>query len=427
MKIIPTLVLSLAFFLPPRNVAAQEVLDRIIAVVGDRIILQSELFQYSYSLAIQMGIDPQKDQAKLEELRGETLQNLVSQKVLLVKADEDSITVSDKQVDALLEQQINQMVQQAGSEEKVEEFFGLTLRQIRRDFRKDVEERLLVDMVSNRKRQEIQISRREVEEFFHSRRDSLPDLKESVHISHILLEVEANQSAEQVALEKAKKILDRLKKGEDFETLAREHSEGPTAKRGGDLGMVKRGDFVKEFEEVAFQLEPGEMSDIVKSEFGFHIIQLVKRAGERINPRHILFKLDKTEEDERATVLKLNEIKDRIISGDLTFEDAAKEYSMDATTASRGGDLGTFQIDQFQVEAFKNAVVGLKAGDFSQPVKTKFGYHLILVNERKSARKIDLKSDWEQIEVWALNIKRQQEFEKWVHEIQKDIYIDIKS
>ncbi|MCG8605342.1 peptidylprolyl isomerase [bacterium] len=423
---IRVILVTLTFFLAYKTLTAQDVLDRIIAVVGDKIILQSQLYQYSYSLAMQLGIDPQKDTAKLEELRRETLKNLVVQKLLLVQAELDSVTVNDQQVDALLEQQINQIVQQAGTEQKVEEFFGMNIRQIRRDFRKDVEERLLVDTITNRKKQETRISRREVEEFYEANRDSLPDLKESVNISHILVKVEANEAAEKAAMDKAKEVLDRLKKGEDFEVLARQYSEGPTASRGGDLGMVKRGDLVKEFEEVAFQLEPGEISDLVKTQFGFHIIQLVQRAGERVNPRHILFRLETTEDDEKATILKLNELKDRILSGDITFEDAAKEYSTDATTASRGGDLGWFQIHQFEIEAFKTAVEGLQAGEFTDPTKTQFGHHLIRVNDRKSARKIDLNEDWEQIEVWALNLKQQREFEKWVDELRKEIYIDVK-
>jgi peptidyl-prolyl cis-trans isomerase SurA len=423
---IKLIVLTLIFVLASKSLIAQDILDRIIAVVGDKIILQSQLYQYSYSLAMQMGIDPQNDSAKLEELRRETLKNLVMQKLLLVQAELDSVTVNDQQVDALLEQQINQIVQQAGTEEKVEELFGMNIRQIRRDFRKDVEERLLVDTISNRKRQETRISRREVEEFFKANRDSLPDLRESVNISHILVKIEADETAEKAAMDKAIQVLDRLKKGEDFEALAREYSEGPTASRGGDLGMVKRGDLVKEFEEVAFQMEPGEISDIVKTQFGFHIIQLVQRAGERVNPRHILFRLETTEDDEKATVLRLNELKDRILSGDITFQDAATEYSTDATTATRGGDLGWFQIHQFEVEAFKNAVAGLQAGDFTQPVKTQFGYHLIRVNDRKSARKIDLNEDWEQIEIWALNRKQQREFEKWVDGLRKEIYVDVK-
>ncbi|MFQ5601795.1 MAG: peptidylprolyl isomerase [bacterium] len=406
---------------------SQEVLDKIIAIVGDNIILQSELFQYSYTLAMRMGIDPQSEVDKMESLRKETLKNLIVQKVLLVKAKEDSILVSDKQVDMLLEDQIKQMIQQAGSEEQVEKYFGMTVRQIRREFRKEVEERLLVDRIKAKKDQDVHISRREVEAFYKAHRDSLPELKESVKIRHILIPIEASQSAETAAREKIEAILERLKKGEDFQELARQFSEDPgSADKGGNLGVMERGDLVKEFEEVAFALEPGQISDIVKTRFGFHIIQLIKKTGEKINPRHILIRLDTSPDDESATVSRLNKIRDQILAGEITFSEAAKQYSKDEPTASRGGDLGWFQIDQFQIETFKKAIVGLKKGDISQPVKTKFGYHLIWVEDRKPARRLDIKEDWEQIESWALNMKRQREFQKWVEDIKKDIYIEIK-
>ena len=417
-----------AVLVPIQCLIAQEALDRIIAVVGDNIILQSELNQYSYSLAIQLGIDPRKEPEKLEKVRGETLNNLVVQKILLEKAKEDSVVVSDKQVESVLEEQINQMISQAGSREKVEEYFGMTVRQIRREFRKDVRERLLVDTIKNNKFRETQISRREIEEFYSSNKDSLPELKESANLSHILISVQPSESAAETARKKAERLLDRLKKGDDFEELAKAHSEDPgSASRGGNLGMMQRGDLVKEFEEVAFALNPGEISEIVRTEFGFHIIQLVRRAGEKINPRHILIRLDTTPDDERVAAERLEELKAQILAGETTFENAAKQFSNDETTAPRGGDLGWFQVDQFQIESFAGAIEGLNKGDMSSPVKTKFGFHLIRVNDRQPARKLDIKADWEQIEAWALNIKRQREFEKWVEESKKDIYLEIKA
>lgn len=407
--------------------AAQEVLDKIIAIVGENIILQSEWYQYAYSVAIQLGIDPQKEQEKMERLQEETLENLIVQKVLLEKAKQDSIVVSDRQVDATLEEQINQMVQQLGSEEKVEKYFGMTLRQIRREFRNDVQERLLVETYQNKKFQEVQISRREVEEFYHTHRDSLPEMKESLKLSHILVNVEPSADAVEAARKKIAEIKARLEKGEDFEELARQFSEDPgSASKGGDLGMMERGDLVKEFEEVAYALNPGEISDIVRTRFGFHIIQLKRKVGDKINPRHILIRLDTSPQDAKASVARLLELRSEILAGKITFEEAVQKYSKDEATASKGGDLGWFQLDQFQIPSFKEAVLKLNPGEISEPVNTRFGYHLIRLDDRRAARKLDLKTDWQQIEQWALNLKRQEEFQKWVAVAKKDVYIEIK-
>ncbi len=406
---------------------SQQPLDRIVAIVGDHIILQSELVQYSFSLAAQLGIDPQREPEKVERLRQQTLENLIVQKVLLEKAKEDSVTVSDAQVDAFLEQQVQEMEQQLGSRERVEEYFGMSLRQLKREFRKDVEERLVVETLQNKKAQEIHISRREVEEFYEAYKDSLPEVKESVKISHILRPIEPSTNADEVARRRIEEIKRRLENGESFEELAKQYSEDPgSAARGGDLGMMERGDLVREFEEVAFALNPGEISDIVKTRFGYHIIKLEEKLGEKIHPKHILIRLDSSREDELATIKRMEVIKQKIESGEMTFEEAAKKYSKDEQTAEKGGDLGWFQIDQFQVEAFRKAIEGLDVGQISDPVKTRFGYHLVRLDARRPPRKLDIQQDWEQIEAWALNLKRQRQFQKWVDELKKNIYIEIK-
>jgi len=423
-KVIPLFFILL---LAIKSLSAQEILDQILAIVDDKVILKSELEQFSITMALQLGIDIQKEPEKLEKLRQETLNKMIVEKVLLSKAREDSIIVTEKQVEAKLEEQIQLMVQQIGSEEKVAEHFGMSVRQVKREFRNEVEERMVVQLLRQKKDFETQITRREIEQFYHAYRDSLPEVKESIKISHILVAVEPSPEAREVAHKKADEILARLMKGENFAELARQYSEDPgSSVNGGDLGMMQRGDLVREFEEVAFQLEPGEISDIVKSRFGFHIIQLIKKAGEKINPRHILIRLDTSPEDASATVQKLADLKRQILAGEITFEEAAKKYSKDESTANKGGDLGWFPVEEFQLESFKDAVSGLDIGEISDPEKTKFGYHLLRVDDKRPTRKLDVSDDWEQIESWALDLKRRKEFERWVEEIKKDVYVEVK-
>lgn len=408
-------------------VPAQQVLDRIVAVVDDRIILHSELYQHSYSLAIQLGVDPQRQPEKMERLRQQTLDNLITQKVLYVKAKEDSITVNEKQVDAVLQEQINQMVNQLGSQERVEEYFGMSVNQIKREFRDEVRERLMVESLQNLKFQEIQITRKEVEDFYRAYRDSLPEMKASVHISHILRSIEPSEATVRAVRTKAEELLQRIKRGEDISELAREYSEDPgSANRGGETGFIERGDFVRQYEEVAFNMQPGEVSDIVRTRYGFHIIKLLERRGEKVNTRHILLRLDTSPEDEQATVERLRALRERILADEITFAEAAEKHSDDETTASAGGDLGWFELDQFQMDAFRQAVSALKPGEISEPVKTRFGYHLVKLHERQEARKLHLQEDWQQVKQMALNMKRQREFQKWVERIKQDFYIEVK-
>ena len=405
---------------------SQQLLDGIAAIVGDEIILDSEVAQYAITLALQMKLDIQKEPQKFEELRKNTLQNLVVQKILLAQAREDSIMVEDSQVDQVLDQQVNQWIQQIGSERKVEEYFGSPIRKVKRRVRREVREHLLVEKLQQEKLQKIKITRQEVEQFYQTMRDSLPEIKESVEISHVLREVTPSTESKQKARNKIAGILQRLRSGEDFAELARQYSEDPgSAAKGGELGFIQRGDFVKDFEEVAFALQPGQLSDIVETQFGFHIIQLLERRGEKINVRHILIRAEPTKADEERTVQLLSAIRDSCLAG-ADFAKMAERYSEDKTTVDEEGHLGWFEVEKLQLPEFKSVVQKLKVGEISQPFRTRFGYHIVKLLNRREGGKLTLDRDWGQIEQWALMDKRNRVMQKWVEELKKKFYIEIK-
>jgi peptidyl-prolyl cis-trans isomerase SurA len=408
--------------------SAQEVLDRIVAVVDDKIILQSELDQFGYQMAFQLGINPQRDVEKFQALKQEALNNLVNQKVMLTKAQEDSIVVDDRQVDQLLDERIKSMVDQLGSEEKVEEYFGQPLRKIRRTFRSDIADALMVRTLQQKKMRELKVSRREVEQFYQAYKDSLPTIKASVKLSHVLFNVQPGEVAANAAREKLDGLLKRIRGGEDFAKLAGEFSEDPgSMKRGGELGFIQRGDFVREFEEVAFSLKPGEISEIVQTQFGFHLIQLIDRRGEKINVRHILLRVTTTAEDEERVREEAASVLAEIKSGKVKFEDAAKQYSTDKTTNEKGGDLGWFELEQLQVAAFREVARTLQPGEISEPLKTEFGFHLVRLDERREPRQYTLAEDWAQIEEMAMQHKGETEMRAWVESLKKKMYVRIKS
>ncbi|RKY93008.1 parvulin peptidyl-prolyl isomerase [candidate division KSB1 bacterium] len=406
---------------------SQQLLDGIAAIVGDEIILESEVAQYAATLALQMKLDIQNEPQKFNELQKNSLQNLIVQKILLTKAREDTIVVEDSQVEQVLEQQINQWIQQIGSERKVEEYFGSSMNKIKRRVRKEIREHLMVEKLQQQKLQEVKITRQEVEQFYQTNRDSLPELKESVEISHILLQVTPGAESKQQAREKIAGILERLRSGEDFAELARQYSEDPgSAAKGGELGFIQRGDFVKDFEEKAFALQPGQISDIVETQFGFHIIQMLERRGEKINVRHILIRTRPTKADEERTLKLLLAIRDSCLAG-ADFAEMAKRYSNDETTADKGGYLGWFEVEKLQLPEFKSVVKELKIGEISQPFRTRFGYHIVKLLNRREGGKLSLQRDWEQIEQWALMDKRSRAMQKWVEELKKNLYIEIKN
>jgi peptidyl-prolyl cis-trans isomerase SurA len=408
-------------------VLAQQVLDKVIAVVENEAILRSELTQYALNIAFQYRIDPRREPEKFQQLQNETLQNLINQKILLAKAEEDSIEVEERQVDSVLEEQINRMIEQVGSAQKLEEQMGMSINKLKRNFRDDVRKNLRVEKLQQTKFNLIKITRREVEEFYNSAKDSLPELKETVDISHILINVEAGQASEQEAREKIAGYLQQVKSGADFAELCRKYSEDPgSAARGGEIGFMERGDFVPEFEEVAFLLEPGQISDIVKTRFGFHIIQCIERKGDKINVRHLLIRLEPTNIDEEETEKKAKDIRALLDNPENNFETIAKQYSDDETTSEQGGHLGLFEVENLQEQEFKAVIDTLKPGEISQPFKTKFGWHILKLNSKQEPRPITIEKDWDKLEAFALNLKRQKEFQKWLDEIKKDVYVEIK-
>lgn len=427
MKRIP-LFFTIAFaLLAAGTLRSQQSVDGIAAVVGNQIILKSDLNTLITQYGLQNKVNVYKDPQLLKTLSQEILARLVDEKVLLIKAQEDTIKADEERVDQVLSQQINNFIQQAGSQERLESYYGMPLVQIKKELRQQIENRMIIEQLRQKHFSNIKVSRREVENFFYQYQDSLPRQDETVDISHILLQITPSEESFQAGYANIEKVKELLNQGQDFVELAGQYSEDPgSASNGGDLGWVKRGDLVKEFEEVAFALEPGQISDIVQTQFGFHIIQMIERQGERIHVRHILIRLQPTAEDERRTVERLKEIRRKILAGEAGFEEMALQNSNDPNVAQDKGRLGKFATGSFQIKAFDAAIKPLQAGEISEPFKTDFGYHIVLLHGRQEARTLSLENDWQQIEQYAIEFKTTQQFEKWLKELREEIPIDVK-
>ncbi len=421
-KIVGIVFLLIAF----QGVFAQQLVEGIAAVVGKEIILKTELDQFVQNYILQNRLNITPESPEYQKLRKQMLESLIEQKVLLAKAEADTITVDDQMLDQRVNERMNYMIQQAGSKDKLEQIFGSPLNQIRKDTRKILKEQMLVEQVRAKKFQGMKVSRREVEEFYATYKDSLPERPATVDISHILMQVKPSEKAQMAAYDKAEKILKELKAGASFEELARKYSEDPaSAKRGGDLGFTQRGDLVPEYENVAFNLKNGEISGIVQTQFGFHIIQLIERRGERIHTRHILIRVQPTQQDEQRVIQKLDSIRQVILDGKATFEEMALKYSDDQNVKKDHGHLGTFELDKLQIPQFKAVISRLKPGEISHPFKTEYGYHIVRLNAFTPAHKLNLKDDWEELEKYALNFKMQREYKEWLDDLKKHIYIKI--
>jgi peptidyl-prolyl cis-trans isomerase SurA len=292
---------------------AQNSLDRIIAVVDREVITESDLNFTVQQLAVQNRVDPAS-----KELRDRVLDGMINDKLVLAQAIEDSIIVSDEEVTERLEQQISKMMYQIGGQQKMEEMYGMTVNRMKRDFqfRELVRKQMLVQKIQQQRQAQLTVSRREVDDFFNTYKDSIPKIPREFDLSHIYIEPKPDSSVLQLLLMKAQKIVDSIKAGGDFADFAKRYSSDGSASQGGDLGFARRGSFVKEFEEVAFTLSIGEISKPVKTQFGYHIIQLVERRGDAVRTRHILFPLQVSQTNDDSTIAQLNRVRQQALLGE---------------------------------------------------------------------------------------------------------------
>ena len=405
---------------------AQQVLDKVVAVVDNEIILQSEFDFRANMEAQQRNINPADS-----TFRRQVLNAMIEEKLLYAQAELDSITVTDEQVKQQLEYQINYFIQQYGSRERLEQVYGMPIEKLKRSLQDDTKKNLMAEMLKQKKFGQMDASRKEIEDFYDMYKDSLGVVAEKFTIAHIFQNPKTGERVKKKVREFAESLLDSLKHGADFAKLAKKYSDDPgSAAQGGDLGSVKRGVFFPEFEAAAFALAPNQISGVVESPVGFHIIQLLERRGESIHTRHILIKIKSDDESDLKAIEFLTDIRDSIVKGKNTFEYYAKLYSDDKETAKFGGTLGTFEASQLDKQLL-DIIYKLKEGEISFPKrldldKNVYGYHIVKLEKRIPQHKANMDLDFAELKRMTEYYKKQKLFAKWMDDIKSRIYWQVR-
>ena len=414
-----------------QEVENKNVLDRIIVKVDNYFILKSEVEnQYQQYLTSGQADTPNRCQI---------LEGLVVNKLMLAKAEIDSVIVEDKRIEAELTSRMEQMEGQYGSAKNIVEAYGKSIATLKEDLRSSLKEQLTGRKMQDKITDDVKITPKEVAAFFNEiPRDSLPYLPAEVEISHIIRIAKPNKNQKEELYAKLMDFRRRVEKGESFEDLAKVHSEDlGSGKRGGDLGFAKRGAMVAPFEAAALRMKPNQMSEVVESEFGFHLIQLLEIRGQEYHARHILLRPDYQKLDLTDPTKFLDSIRVLVQRDSTTFEKAAKEFSEDKPTQDAGGVLmdastGTNRLayDGTMDPALFFALDSMKVGTISTPIpfRTDDGRSAVRILYFKAKHPphfANLKDDYQKLAQITLSRKKNNAIEKWFMKAKDDVFIFI--
>lgn len=438
------LLSSAVLILFASNLFAQntQVADRIVAIVNDRIVLKSdvddEIRQY-----INQAQSQGQEVTFSEELWYSALQSMVDNYVMLEYAEVDSITVSDEMVNRQMDQRINDLIRRAGGEQAVEEAFGKSIVQLRADFRDQFREQMIVQRVQQMKMSEINITRPEIEEFFNDiPQDSLPMIPEQVGVSQIVKIPKPLDNAREEAYQKAETLRDSIVNyDKDFEEMARRHSEDISSERGGSLPMMPINDLVATYSAAATALEPGQISEVVRTEFGYHVIRLDDRQGDQIATSHILVKIDETQVDEQQARDELIAIRDSVLNHDKNFSDMARKYSEDEQSKAFGGRITDprtgnrlFPISELEPSLYRIVLLLEEEGQISDPrsynppqmQNVSNALRIVRLDKHIPEHRASLEQDYDQIRESALQQKQMREFSRWLEDYRDEVFIEFK-
>lgn len=431
-RILLLAVLSV-FLISFQPVSAQDkVIDEVVAIIGSHPILLSD-------------VENQYQQARVQGSTGDPVllrcsifEELLFQKLLLYQSEIDSLVVDDDQVNSELDRRLRYYIQQFGSQEKLEDFYDKSIVEFKAELKEPLRQEMLAAQQQGKITENIKVTPSEIKAYFNQLPpDSIPIIPTEYEIAQIVKQPPISNEELAAAREKINGLRERILKGEKFNTLAILYSEDPgSATKGGELGLFGRGTMYPEFEAAAFNLKnKSDVSEIIKTKAGFHILQLIERKGEYVNVRHILIVPKVSSLDLQVASNKLDSIADLIRKDSITFEQAVKKYSDDPGRVNGGLLQNTnsgntrWPADELDPKVFF-IIDKLKVGETSTtvPFTTEDGtqaYRLLHLRLRTDPHRANLKDDYNTIQEWALNKKREEAMGKWIAEKSVTAYIRI--
>lgn len=417
---------------PFSTVAPLTAAERIAAIVNKQVILSSDVDERTMEAAARMQVDP-SDSVSMGKLRSDVLGQMVEKEVLLAEAQRQTITVAPADVNQAVSREVDNLKQRLGPDEYQRALARerMTEADLRKKYEPDIRDQLMISrLVSKEVQSKVTATDAEVRAYWEANRDSIGKKPETLTLAHILIAFEPDS----VQLKRSKARADSLRnliiKGRPFDEVARNFSDDPSAKVGGDLGTFARGVMVSEFEDVAFNLKPMEISKPVRTRFGYHVIQVLQHIAatdsteEQIHARHVMVQAKPTPADEERARKKATAVRDTLMRG-ADFSDMARRYSADTATRDSGGVLGEIAIPSLPAN-LREPLSGLSVGEISVPFKREAGYHIFKVLERSPEVEYkydDIKDDLKQV---VMNKKMEEAYKRWYEKVRKTVNVEMK-
>lgn len=426
------LIVFFALILSLNGRPQDKVVDQIVAVVGGNIILKSDIER--------MAIDQQAQGITSEgDMKCEILENFLIDKLLVAEAELDTlIEVTPNQVNQSMDQQLQMYISYMGSEKAVEDYFKKSIVEIKAEMQEVIRNQLLSQQMKNKIVKDVAVTPSEVRYYFRNMgKDEIPTIPTQYEYAQITIEPEIDLEEENRIKARLRELKKRIEEGASFATMAVLYSEDASAKDGGVIGYTGRAELDPAYAAAAFNLKGDKVSNVVKSSFGYHIIQLVDRKGEKINTRHILMKPKVSVEAKEQAYNRLDSLANMIRNNQISFEEAARIFSSDKNSRNNGGMVinpatmsSRFSAEELDPDVSK-IITGMNVNEISKPFETidresqRTVYKIIKLVRKIDTHKADLQNDYQQLADMYLVKKKEEVFNNWIKKQQSETYIRI--
>ena len=432
MKLIKSILTLVIFGLSLCSIKAQEnqIIDEVIAVVGNTPILRSEL-----DILISQ-LDPELEVT--QQIRCQLLQKLLIDKMLIHQAEIDSLPLNDDEVNDRIDNNIRFFERQMNSRVNVEKYLGMSVAEYKSQIFPKVKSQMLLERMEQRIKSEIKITPKEVRDYYNQLpADSLPFMSSEVEVGQIVMNPIHSKEAKEIALEQITELRSRIIEGESFSRLSSIYSDDPGSKiQGGLLPEFGRGDMVPEFERTSYKIKKDSISEVIETKYGYHILKLIDKRGDKVIVRHILIRPKLIESDMELTRQKMDTLLLKLQSGTIKFCAAVKEYSQDEETKPNCGfftdpNIGSQRIPfDYLDKSMASAIGMMKSGTYSEPLigYAQDGspyYRIFYLASESKPHVANLDQDWQRIQSMALDSKKEDQLDIWAEKKRKETYIYI--